>query len=127
MNDALVYEEESYQIRGALYEVYRVLGNGFLEEVYQNAVETELKLRGIEFKAKQELRVIYKGNDCGLYIPDLICYGKIIVELKAVETLHERHRAQLMNYLQATGYKLGLLVNFGMYPSIQISRIVKER
>ena len=67
---------------------------------------------------------MYKGRDCGLYRPDFICFEKIIVEIKAVESLHQKHLAQLMNYLKATGHKLGLLVNFGAYPKAEIRRIV---
>ena len=124
MEEKLIYEEETYAIRGAIFEVYKTLGDGYLEEVYQNALEEELKLRGLPFVAKKELHIMYKGRDCGLYEPDFICFDKIIVELKAVEALHPKHSAQLMNYLKATGHKLGLLVNFGAYPKAEIRRIV---
>ena len=123
MDEKLIYEEETFAIRGAVFEVYKTLGDGYLEEVYQNALEEELKLRGIPFVAKNELHIMYKGRDCGLYEPDFICFDKIIVELKAVETLHPKHSAQLMNYLRATGHKLGLLVNFCAYPKVDIRRI----
>ena len=124
MDEKLIYEEETYAIRGAIFEVYKTLGDGYLEEVYQNALEEELKLRGVPFVAKKQLHIMYKGRDCGLYEPDFICCDKIIVELKAVETLHPKHSAQLMNYLKATGHKLGLLVNFCAYPKAEIRRIV---
>ena len=124
MDEKLIYEEETFAIRGAIFEVYKTLGDGYLEEVYQNALEEELRLRGIPFAAKKELHIMYKGRDCGLYEPDFICFDKIIVELKAVETLHPKHSAQLMNYLRATGHKLGLLVNFCAYPKVDIRRIV---
>ena len=123
MDEKLIYEEETYAIRGAIFEVYRILGDGYLEEVYQNALEEELKLRNVPFAAKQKLHIMYKGRDCGLYEPDLICFDKIIVELKAVENLHPKHSAQLMNYLRATGHKLGLLVNFCAYPKVDVRRI----
>lgn len=123
MNEKLIYEKETYALRGAIFEVYKTLGDGYLEEVYQNALEEELKLRGIPFAAKKKLHIIYKGRDCGLYEPDFICFDKIIVELKAVETLHPKHSAQLMNYLRATGHKLGLLVNFCAYPKVDVRRI----
>ena len=122
--DSLIFETETYAIRGAIFEVYKVLGNGFLEDVYQRALERELSLRGIEYCSKQSLHVLYKGQDCGLYVPDMVCYGKIILELKAVDALNERHKAQLMNYLKATGFKLGLLVNFGSHPGVTIRRVV---
>jgi len=120
----LLFAEESYAIRGAVYEVYKTLGNGYLEEVYQNALEEELTLRGIPFEAKKPLHVNYKGRDCGTYEPDFVCYGKIIVEIKSVDALHERHLAQLHNYLSATGCQLGLLVNFSAYPKADIRRHV---
>ena len=123
MNDKLICEEESFAIRGAIFEVYKTLGNGYLEEVYQNALEEELKLRKIPFAAKRELHIMYKGRDCGLYVPDFICYDKIILELKAVEAIHEKHIAQTMNYLRATKYKLGLLINFCAYPQVYVKRI----
>jgi len=122
METKLIYEEESYAIRGAIFEVYKTLGSGFLEDVYQLALEEELKIRNIPFEAKKALHITYKGKDCGLYEPDLICYEKILVELKAVESLHPKHEAQLMNYLSVTGYKLGLLVNFGAEPTVDIRR-----
>ena len=123
--EPLIYETESYAIRGAIFEVYSILGSGYLEEVYQNALEEEFTLRGIPFEAKRRIDVIYKGRNCGnYYTPDFICYDKIIVEIKAVESIHEKHKAQLMNYLKATGYKVGFLVNFGSYPKVSIYRVV---
>lgn len=124
MKDEMLYEEETFAIRGAIFEVYKILGNGHLEEVYQNALETELELRKIPFAAKKPLHIFYKSHDCGLYAPDVICYNKIILELKSVESLHDRHQAQLMNYLRATGFRVGLLVNFNAYPKVDIRRIV---
>ena len=123
--EPLIYETESYDIRGAIFEVYSILGSGYLEEVYQNALEEEFRLRGIPFEAKKKIDVVYKGRNCGnYYFPDFICYDKIIVEIKAVESIHEKHKAQLMNYLKATGYKVGFLVNFGSYPKVSIYRVV---
>ena len=123
MEDELIYGDETFAIRAAVFEVYKVLGNGHLEEVYQNALEEELKLRKIPFDAKKQLHVFYKNRDCGLYVPDVICYDKIILELKSVDALHDRHKAQLLNYLRATGYRLGLLVNFNAYPKVEIRRV----
>ena len=120
------FEEESYSIRGVVFEVYREMGCGFLEEVYQECLEKELKSWKIPFVAKPELNLFYKGEKLEkTYQPDLICYDKIVVELKAVKKTCDDHRAQLHNYLKATGYKLGFLVNFGHYPKATIERIVK--
>lgn len=120
--DGLIYKEEGFAINGALYEVYKTLGCGMLEDVYQNALAYEFELRSIPFVAHKPLRVLYKDKDCGLYIPDFVCYDKIIVEIKAVERLHEKHHAQLINYLKITGYRLGMLVNFGSYPKVEVVR-----
>ena len=117
----LIYPEECYAIRGAIFEVYHELGNGFREEVYQQCLERELAARGIPFDAKRELKIFYKGEPIEkTYIPDFVCYDKIIVELKAVDALSAEHRSQVMNYLKLTRFKLGLLVNFGAYPKAAI-------
>ena len=121
----LLFEEESYAIRGAAFEVYKEMGNGFLEAVYQECMEKELTRMGIPFRAQQELTLSYKSETLEqTYKPDLICFDQIIVELKAVSELLPHHEAQLINYLKATGMKLGFLVNFGSHPSIQIERRV---
>lgn len=121
----LKYEDESYQIRGVIYEVYREMGCGFLEAVYQECLERELTEQSIPFTAQTDLRLEYKGSQLDqVYRPDFICFEKIIVEIKAVKELCNEHRAQVHNYLKATGYKLGLLVNFGHYPKAEIERIV---
>ncbi len=121
----LRFEEETFAIRGAVFEVYRVMGCGFLEAVYQECLEKELAVRDIPFVAQQELRLYYKGETLRqFYKPDLICFGKIIVELKAVSALSGEHKAQVLNYLKATGYEVGLLVNFGCYPKAIVERLV---
>ena len=118
-----IYPDECYAIRGAIYEVYRELGNGFKEEVYQQCLEREFAARGIPFDAKRELRIFYKGEPIDkTYIPDFLCFEKVIVEIKAVEALTREHRAQLMNYLRLTKCRLGLLVNFAAYPKVAIEQ-----
>lgn len=120
----LIYEDLTYKIRGALYEVYKEKGCGFLEDVYQECLEIELGIQDIPFISQAPLKLEYKGNPLKKkYIPDFICFDKIIIEIKAVKELSDEHRAQIQNYLKATGYRLGLLVNFGHYPKIQIERI----
>lgn len=121
-----MYEEESYRIRGAVFEVYREMGAGFLEGVYQECLERELRSQQIPFVSQPTLDLFYKQEKLNaMYKPDLICYGKIIVELKAVKEITDEHRAQLHNYLKATGYRLGFLVNFGHHPIATIERIIK--
>jgi GxxExxY protein len=120
----ILYKEECYAIQGAVFDVYWEMGNGFLEAVYQECMERELRNRGIPFVARQELQLTYKGMPLvQTYIPDLICYNSIIVELKAIKELAPQHDAQAMNYLKATGMKLALLVNFGSYPKVSIKRL----
>jgi GxxExxY protein len=120
----LLYEEETFAIRGAIFEVYREMGCGFLEPVYQECLDNEFKRQNIPYLPQQELKLIYKGEPLKqVYKPDFICFGKIIIELKAAKALAPEHKAQLFNYLKATGFKLGILVNFGNYPKADIDRI----
>ena len=119
-----LYQEESYKIRGAIYAVHRELGCGFLERVYQDALECEFQERGISYEREKEIQIMYKGKPLGNpYRADFVCYGKIIVELKALSELDGTHRAQVINYLKATKMKLGLLVNFGEI-SAKVERIL---
>jgi GxxExxY protein len=121
----LIFEEESYRIRGAVFEVYREMGCGFLEAVYQECLEKEFSKQGIPFVAQQELVLYFKGDRLErTYAPDFACFGSIIVEIKAVKELADDHRAQVHNYLKAARMKLGFLVNFGHYPKVEIERIV---
>jgi GxxExxY protein len=121
----LIYKDESYAIMGACFEVYKEKGHGFVEPVYQECMEIELRMRNVPFSAQQALALDYKGTPLKhSYIPDLVCYGKMIVELKAASTLTDEHRAQVLNYLKATGFRLGLLVNFGHHPKLQHERLV---
>ncbi|MBQ7251451.1 MAG: GxxExxY protein [Kiritimatiellae bacterium] len=115
------FAEECHGIRGAVFTVYSVLGSGFAEDVYQEALEWELAERKIPFVAHLQARIRYKTHLLDkVYIPDLTCHGKILVELKAVKTLLPEHEAQIVNYLRATGMELGLLVNFGANPRVEI-------
>jgi GxxExxY protein len=121
----LFYAEETYLIRGAVFEVYREMGCGFLEAVYQECLEKEMAHRGIPYIAQHEIQLKYKGEQLKqTYKPDLICYDTIIIELKAVSATTGEHKAQVLNYLKATGKKLGLLVNFGCYPKATVERII---
>ncbi len=121
----LLFEEETYAIRGAIFEVYRELGCGFLEAVYQECLEKELAIRNIPFVAQPQLNLFYKGVKLNqTYRPDLICYDSVIVELKALSETVGEHKAQLLNYLKATDHKVGLLVNFGSYPKAVVERLV---
>lgn len=122
----LIYKDECYRIMGACFEVYNEIGCGFLEPVYQECLEVELAIRAIPFRPQEELVLSYKGRPLKqVYVPDFNCWDKIIVEIKAVSELADVHRAQVQNYLKATGYHLGLLVNFGHYPKLEWERIVK--
>ena len=121
----ILYKEECFAIQGAIFEVYRTMGSGFLEAVYQECLEMELASRKIPFQSQDQLALFYKETQLlQMYWPDLICYEKIIVELKAVKNICDDHRAQVFNYLKATGMRLALLVNFGHYPKATVERIV---
>ncbi len=128
MNTELLFHEESYKIIGACFEVYREKGCGFLESVYQECMEIELRLQSVPYVSQKPLPLEYKGTPLQtLYEPDFVCFDKIILELKAVKQLADEHRAQVQNYLKATGFQLGLLVNFGHYPKLEVERIVNTR
>jgi len=125
VGQGLLFKDESYAIQGAIFEVYREMGCGFLEAVYQECLQRELRERNIPFVTQPVLSLRYKGDNLEqCYQPDLICYDKIILELKAVKEIAPVHEAQLHNYLKASGLRLGLLVNFGHYPKVEIKRII---
>ena len=122
----ILYKNESYRIIGACFEVYKDKGCGFLEAVYQECLEIELSLQEIPFKSQEALSLEYKGNPLKqTYIPDFVCYEKVILEVKAVKSLQNEHVAQLHNYLKATRLKLGILANFGHYPKLEYKRIAR--
>ncbi len=124
-NGRIVYKEESFAIQGAIFEVYHEMGCGFLEAVYQECLSKEFTSRNVPFQAQTELILHYKGEPLiQSYRPDFICYEKVIVEIKALKEVGNEHRAQVFNYLKATGFRLGLLVNFGHYPRATVERIV---
>lgn len=121
----LIYEEESYRIRGAIYELYSIVGSGFLEAVYQECLYKELERRKIPFLQQPEISLEYKGFRLKqTYKPDFICFDKIVIELKAVKILIDDHRAQIHNYLKISGIELGFLVNFGHHPKVEIERVL---
>ena len=125
MPDELLYRDEVYHIVGACMAVHKDKGNGFVEPVYQDALEIELELAGIPFDAQRNYQIHYRDRPLKhSYTPDLLCYDKIIVELKAAKALTDELRAQLLNYLKVTGLPLGLLVNFGSFPRLEWERII---
>ena len=121
----LLYRDEVYAIQGAVFEVYREMGAGFLESVYQECLEREFSDREVPFVSQKELALSYKGVPLKqTYRPDFVCYDKIIVELKAAKSIAPEHKGQLMNYLKGTSLRLGLLVNFGSSPKARVQRII---
>ena len=123
---SLILEYESYLIRRCIMNVYNEIGCGFLEKVYQEALEIEFQLNKLPYRRESPINVYYKGVQLHQsYIADFICYDKIIIELKAVSSISDTHRAQIYNYLKATNYRLGILVNFGG-PELEIIRIVNK-
>ena len=113
----------TYQINGAIFEVSRTLGAGFLEKVYENALIIELKNKGLKAESQVPIKVFYKEEAVGEYFADILVQDTVILELKAVEKLSKLHEAQILNYLKATGIKVGLLVNF-KHPKAEIKRMV---
>ncbi len=123
----LLFEELTGEIIGAAMEVHRKLGHGFLEAVYENALAHELTLRNVQFERQKQLPVVYKGVEVGHYIADIIVEGVVILELKALSKgLTKEHYAQIINYLVATGIKVGLLLNFGK-PSLEYKRLARSK
>lgn len=123
----LLYKVESYEINGAAFEVYKHLGSGFLEAVYQEALELEFQKRNIPYEREKELQILYDGLPLKqTYRADFVCFGKILVELKAASDLDNVHRAQVLNYLKVTGMNLGLLYNFGHFGGLEYERIINK-
>ena len=123
-DEGILFKDECYAINGAIFEVYREMGCGFLELVYQECLIKEFNLRNVPFLAQPELKLSYKQQPLlQTYKPDFVCFDQIIVELKAVKSIAPEHQAQVLNYLKATGYRLGLLVNFGVHPKATIQRM----
>ena len=121
----LLHKDETYRILGTCFEVYKNKGCGFLEAVFQECLEIEFGLQGIPAKSQVPLALSYKGQSLRQHdVADFICYDKVIVELKAVSKITDEHRAQMQNYLHATGLRVGLLVNFGHYPKVEHERFV---
>jgi GxxExxY protein len=121
----ILYPEESYAIMGACFNVYKTMGCGFLESVYQECLEIEFEHQHISYEAQKALQLVYRERPLKrTFNPDFVCYENIIIELKAVSRIIDEHRAQVLNYLHATHLKLGILVNFGHYPKLEYERIV---
>lgn len=124
----IIFKEESYKIIGACFEVYKQKGCGFTETVYHECLKIEFELQNITFVYEPAIQLEYKGKTLNQYFKsDFICYDKIIVELKSVSNLIDEFRAQTMNYLNATNFELGLLVNFGHYPKLEYERFGNKK
>ncbi|MDD3967085.1 MAG: GxxExxY protein [Candidatus Marinimicrobia bacterium] len=120
----MLFKSESYSIIGASLEVHNKLGQGFLEAIYQEALSIEFDLRHIAYQREVALDITYKGYTLNKnYYADFLCYEQIILELKALTAINHEHEAQILNYLKASGYKLGILINFGE-PSLKFKRMI---
>ena len=122
-NEKIIEKDLVYEINKCVFEVYRVLGHGFLEKVYERALLKEFKAKGLKAQAQVPIQVHYKGEIVGDYYADLVVEDKVIIELKAQENLSKAYDAQLLNYLKATKIEVGLLVNF-VYPKATVKRFV---
>ncbi len=126
IND-LIYKDECYRIVGACFEVYKDKGCGYSEAIYQECMELEFEMQDIPATPQPQLCLEYKGRELkARFIPDFIIFRKICMEIKALDSITNKHRAQLINYLKATGHELGLLVNFGAYPKLEWERIPRS-
>ena len=124
----IIYKEESYKIIGACFEVYKQKGCGFTEPVYQECLKIEFRLKNIPFVFEPKIQIEYKGEIINHYFkPDFVCYNKIILELKAISKLIDENRSQTINYLNATNFELGLLVNFGHFPKMEYERFGNKK
>lgn len=125
MRGVILLKEEGYALQGAIFEVYREMGCGFLEAVYEECLDREMTARGIPFVAQKPLRLAYKGVPLtSTFRADFVCFDRVILEIKAVRGIVSEHRAQILNYLALTEMPVGLLVNFGHRPGVEIERFV---
>ncbi|MDM8005848.1 MAG: GxxExxY protein [Phycisphaerae bacterium] len=121
-------KDETYRLIGACFEVYNEKGCGFTEPIYQECLEIELRMQRIPFDAQKELSLTYKGQPLTKsLVPDFFCFDQVIMEIKAVSTLTDEHRAQVLNYLSAANLEVGLLVNFGHFPKLEYERVINNR
>mgnify|MGYP006272510495 CR=1 FL=1 len=124
-HERLIHADEVFRIQGAIFEVNRVLGAGYLEAVYQESLALEFKARDIPFVEQPTLSISYKGTRLRhAYVPDFVCFNKVLIELKALQGLAPEHRAQVIKYLKAGSFRVGLLVNFGCAPKARIERLI---
>ncbi len=124
----IVFKDESFKIIGACFEVYNQKGFGFTEPIYQECLSNEFLMQKIPFVSQPELPLSYKGIVLEQkFRPDFICYEKIIVEIKSVSAFTDAHRSQILNYLHSTGFDLGLLINFGVFPKLVYERFACNR
>ena len=124
--EKLLLKDEVYAVVGAAIEVHKELGDGFLEGVYQEAMEIELESRGVPFEAQKNLRIFYKKRQLKKeHVADFICFRKIIVELKALDALTGKEELQIINYLKATGLRVGVLTHFGSSGRLEWKRFVR--
>ena len=125
---SLIYEQETYKILGACFEVYKQKGCGFTESVYQECLSIEFEIEKIPFVAQPKIQIEYKGRVLEqFFVPDFICFNKIIVEIKALTQIIELNKSQTLNYLNATNFDLALLINFGHYPKLEYKRIANTQ
>ena len=122
-NDEPLHKAESQQIIGCAMEVLNGVGHGFHEKPYENALVVEFRLRGIPFEQQRQFDIVYKSEKVGLYVPDLIAFGLIVIDTKVIEKITDQEVGQMMNYLKITGLRLGYILNF-KHPRLQWKRVV---
>ena len=119
-----IYKAESQEIIGCAMEVLNAIGHGFHEKTYENALVVEFCLRNILFEQQRIFDIFYKREKVGEYIPDLLAFGKVVIDTKVIEKITDRELGQMMNYLKVTGYHLGYIINF-KHPRLEWKRVVK--
>ena len=122
----ILFREEVHQVIGCCIEVLNEIGHGFHEKIYERALVVEFNLRGIPCEQQKEFNIVYKATTIGVYVPDLICYERIVVDTKTIEMITDDERGKMINYLKVTGLKVGLIVNF-KHRKLEWERIVLTR
>lgn len=122
-NPGLLRKEEVYRIVGAALEVLNGIGHGLNEKPYENALVVEFNLRGITYKQQPQYKVLYKGNEVGLFIPDLVAFDSVVVDAKVIESISDTERGQILNYLKISKLRVGVILNFKK-PKLEWERLV---
>jgi len=126
LQDQFLFRDETYQIIGCSIEILNTIGHGFFEKIYENAIITEFDLKKVSYNQQSRFGIVYKGKTLGEYIPDIVAFDKIIIEIKTIDKITNQERGQVLNYLKVTGFEIGLILNF-KNPKLEWERVVLSR